>query len=61
MKFTGCGSMITRALNCTGGVKKASVDPKAHTADVEYDSGVIDVEAIVGVIERVGYHAAPAE
>ena len=63
MTCANCAANIERALNKkTSGVLNASVNFASERVLVEYVPGVIDVEDIVGAIEKAGYGAiAPEE
>ena len=60
MTCAACASRIERSLNKLDGVE-ATVNFATETASVSYDPAVVAPESLVAAVERVGYHAAPAE
>jgi len=60
MTCASCASRIERSLNKLEGVE-ATVNYATETASVSYDPAVVAPESLVAAVERVGYHAKPAE
>lgn len=58
MTCAGCARRVERALADTPGVRAASVNFAAHTADLELDQGV-DADAPIRSVREAGYDAAP--
>jgi Cu+-exporting ATPase len=62
MTCANCAANIERTLNKrVSGVLNASVNFASERVMVEYIPGIIDVEDIVGAIEKAGYGAIPPE
>ncbi len=59
MTCASCAARIERSLNKLEGVS-ATVNFATETATVSYDPSVVAPEQLVGAVERIGYHAAPA-
>src|SRR5262249_47041574 len=60
MTCAACATRIERSLNKLDGVE-ATVNFATETAAVSYDSAVVTPESLIAAVERVGYHATPAE
>src|SRR5438128_12278572 len=60
MTCATCASRIERSLNKLEGVE-ATVNFATETASVSYDPAVVAPESLLAAVERVGYHAMPAE
>jgi Cu+-exporting ATPase len=60
MTCATCATRIERSLNKLDGVE-ATVNFATETAAVSYDPDVVAPESLVAAVERVGYHAKPAE
>ena len=60
MTCATCASRIERSLNKLEGVE-ATVNFATETASVSYDPAVVAPESLVAAVERIGYHAKPAE
>ncbi len=62
MTCANCAANIERALNKkTPGVVNAAVNFATERVSVEYVPGVLNVDEIVGAIEKAGYGAIPPE
>ena len=59
MTCASCAARIERSLNKLDGVE-ATVNFATETATVHYDPGLVAPDALVGAVERIGYHAEPA-
>jgi P-type Cu+ transporter len=59
MTCASCAARIERTLNKLEGVE-ATVNYATETAAVRYDPAVVAPEQLLGAVERIGYHAAPA-
>ncbi len=59
MTCASCAARIERSLNKLDGVE-ATVNYATETATVHYDPGLCAPDALVGAVERIGYHAEPA-
>ena len=59
MTCASCAARIERSLNKLDGVE-ATVNFATETATVHYDPGLVAPNALVGAVERIGYHAEPA-
>ncbi|HZD87762.1 MAG TPA: heavy metal translocating P-type ATPase [Gaiellaceae bacterium] len=59
MTCASCAARIERILNKLEGVE-ATVNYATETAAVAYDPALVAPEALVGAVEKIGYHAAPA-
>ncbi|MCX6550232.1 MAG: heavy metal-associated domain-containing protein, partial [Acidobacteria bacterium] len=55
MTCAACAANIQRALTRLPGVEQAGVNYATNRATVAFDSGVLDVPAIVEAIRDVGY------
>ena len=55
MTCVNCQNRIRKKLKTLIGVKAAVVDYAAGTAKVTYDEAVVDLAAITGAIESLGY------
>ncbi|HUZ15928.1 MAG TPA: heavy metal translocating P-type ATPase [Gaiellaceae bacterium] len=60
MTCASCAARIERSLNKLEGVE-ATVNFATEIAAVSYDPAVVSPESLLAAIERVGYHAEPAE
>src|SRR3954447_2657560 len=60
MTCAACANRIERSLNKLEGVE-ATVNFATEIATVSYDPTVVAPESLVAAVERVGYHAMPAE
>ncbi|MDX6479938.1 MAG: P-type Cu+ transporter [Gaiellaceae bacterium] len=60
MTCATCASRIERSLNKLEGVE-ATVNYATETATVSYDPAVVAPESLLAAVEKVGYHARPAE
>ena len=58
MTCASCAARIERSLNKLDGVE-ATVNFATETATVHYDPGLVAPNALVGAVERIGYHAEP--
>ncbi len=59
MTCASCASRIERKLNKLDGVQ-ATVNFATETATVSYDPRLVEPDKLVGAVESIGYHAAPA-
>jgi len=59
MTCASCASRIERTLNKLDGTE-ATVNFATETATVSYDPDLVSPERLVGAVESIGYHAAPA-
>ena len=57
MTCAACSARIEKALNKVEGIKSASVNLSTNKAVVEFQSGAIDDETLVSIIEKTGYKA----
>lgn len=57
MTCGSCSATLTEALQKAGGIRKADVSLLTEEAKVEFDPKLIDVPAIVGVVEDCGFDA----
>jgi Cu+-exporting ATPase len=55
MTCANCARSVERRLAATLGVRKASVDLQAATATVEYDTGMVQPEALANAVRALGY------
>src|SRR5579863_745615 len=60
MTCAACAARIERSLNKLDGVE-ATVNFATETASVSYDPAVVAPESLVAAVERIGYHAKPAD
>ncbi len=59
MTCASCATRIERRLNRLDGVQ-ATVNFATETATVSYDPQLVEPDRLVGAVESIGYHAAPA-
>jgi P-type Cu+ transporter len=59
MTCASCAARIERSLNKLDGVE-ATVNFATETATVHFDPALVEPEQLIGAVERIGYHAAPA-
>lgn len=59
MTCASCSAIIEKTLGKTDGVDAANVNLAAEKLTVRYDPELIDIDAIIGKVEGVGYGAAP--
>ncbi len=59
MTCASCSAIIEKTLGKTEGVDTANVNLAAEKLTVRYDPALIDIDAIVGAVEGVGYGASP--
>ena len=59
MTCINCQTRIQNALKKQPGIKQATVSYETETADVSYDSSVISLEQIQGLLDELGYSASP--
>ena len=59
MTCASCAARIERSLNKLDGVE-ATVNYATEIATVSYDPALVAPEALVGAVEKVGYHASTA-
>jgi len=57
MHCRSCSMLIDMTLGDLDGVETAQTDLANGTTDVTYDSSVVTVEDIIGIIRSVGYEA----
>ncbi|MFD1362795.1 heavy metal translocating P-type ATPase [Lentibacillus salinarum] len=57
MTCAACSSRIEKVLNKQPGVKQATVNLTTENATVEYNPGLMNVEDIIGRIQKTGYDA----
>src|SRR5947209_9778363 len=60
MTCAACAARIERSLNKLESVE-ATVNFATETASVSYDPAVVTPDSLVAAVERIGYHAMPAE
>ncbi len=60
MTCGGCVRSVTNALQGTAGVSTVAVDLAAAKATVEYDAAVISPQALVEVVDDIGFEASLA-
>jgi len=60
MTCAACATRIERSLNKLNGVE-ATVNFATEIATVSYDDAVVAPESLIAAVERIGYHAMPAE
>ena len=58
MTCINCQTRIQNALKKQPGIKQATVSYETETADVSYDSSVISLEQIQGLLDELGYSAS---
>jgi Cu+-exporting ATPase len=61
MTCANCASNIERSLRKLGGIKSAEVNFASEELSVDIDDEQVDVEDVVGQVEKAGYGVAPAE
>lgn len=59
MTCAACSTRIEKVLNKQEGVSKASVNLTTESAAIEYNPGLVDVEALIKKIKNIGYDAKP--
>ncbi|SES23713.1 Cu+-exporting ATPase [Gracilibacillus ureilyticus] len=59
MTCAACSNRIEKILNKQGGVKQATVNLTTESATVEYNSGLVDQNALIEKIRNIGYDAKP--
>ncbi|HLR22945.1 MAG TPA: heavy metal translocating P-type ATPase [Pseudogracilibacillus sp.] len=57
MTCAACSSRIEKVLNKQPGIKQATVNLTTENATVEYNPGLMNVEDIIGRIQKTGYDA----
>src|SRR5699024_5487359 len=57
MTCAACSSRIEKVLNKQPGIKQATENLTTDTATVEYNTGLMKVEDIIGRIQQAGYDA----
>ncbi|MBU8908732.1 heavy metal translocating P-type ATPase [Desertibacillus haloalkaliphilus] len=57
MTCAACSSRIEKVLNKQAGVKLASVNLATESATIEYNSGLIEEQDLIGKIQKLGYDA----
>ncbi|WP_156288488.1 heavy metal translocating P-type ATPase [Oceanobacillus salinisoli] len=57
MTCAACSNRIEKVLNKQEGVKLANVNLATESAAVEYNPGMVDIEAMIGKIQKLGYDA----
>ena len=60
MTCASCVSRIEKALSKVEGVVSAQVNLATETAQVQFASGIVGVDALVAAVDRAGYVARPA-
>lgn len=58
MTCASCVAVIEKTLAGTAGVSKASVNLATESATVEFDPAVIDIDALLTTVNKVGYKAS---
>lgn len=58
MTCINCQTLIQNALKKQPGISQATVSYETETADILYDSSVISLEQIQGLIDELGYSAS---
>ena len=61
MTCAACSSRIEKVLNKQDGVKQATVNLATENASVQYNPGIIDMDDLIGKIQKMGYDAKPKE
>jgi P-type Cu+ transporter len=61
MTCAACSNRIEKVLNKQEGVLSATVNLATESASIEYNPGLLDVEAIIERIQKLGYDAKPKE
>lgn len=59
MTCAACSNRIEKVLNKQEGVKHATVNLTTETASVEYNPGLVDIQALTEKIKNLGYDAKP--
>ncbi|WP_249871663.1 heavy metal translocating P-type ATPase [Oceanobacillus saliphilus] len=59
MTCAACSTRIEKILNKQDGVKLATVNLATESASVEYNPGLIDIDAMIDKIKNMGYDAKP--
>jgi len=59
MTCAACSSRIEKILNKQDGVKSATVNLATESAAIEYNPGLIDLDAMIDKIRNMGYDAKP--
>ncbi|WP_186577934.1 heavy metal translocating P-type ATPase [Aquibacillus kalidii] len=59
MTCAACSTRIEKVLNKQAGVKKASVNLTTESASIEYNPGLVNTQAIIEKIKKLGYDAKP--
>jgi P-type Cu+ transporter len=59
MTCAACSSRIEKVLNKQDGVKNASVNLTTESAVIEYNTGLIEQQALIEKIRNIGYDAKP--
>lgn len=59
MTCAACSNRIEKVLNKQKGVKHATVNLTTESATVEYNPGLVDVEALICKVKNMGYDAKP--
>src|SRR5699024_7289712 len=57
MTCSACSTRIEKILNKQDGVKLATVNLATESASVEYNPGLIDIDAMIDKIQNMGYDA----
>ena len=60
MTCASCVARVEKALSKLEGVVSAQVNLATETAQVQFTSGMVGVDAFVAAVDRVGYAAKPA-
>ena len=60
MTCASCVARVEKALGKVEGVVFAQVNLATETAQVQFASGIVDVDALVAAVDRAGYAAKPA-
>lgn len=59
MTCAACSNRVEKVLNKQEGVQSATVNLTTETASVEYNPGLVDIEALIDKIKNIGYDAKP--
>jgi len=59
MTCAACSNRIEKILNKQDGVKVATVNLATESAAIEYNPGLIDIDAMINKIKNMGYDAKP--
>ncbi len=57
MTCDGCASVVNKALQEVNGVQSVAVDYRNGTADVAFDSDLVNSAGLIKAVESAGYHA----